>query len=204
MIDFLYSVDKALFVFLNQTISNPLFDVVMPFLTDLNKSPIGWFLFISTWLLFLLKGGKKGRIVGLMVIPLILMSDQVSSTVIKNIVMRPRPCHEVDGFQMFEQIRLLVPCGSGYSFPSSHAVNSFALATFLSYHYRRWAWACFTFSGLIAFSRVSVGVHYPSDILGGAMLGNVCGGVMILVLNYTARYSSFFDSSQSPAVDQKS
>ena len=52
--------------------------------------------------------------------------------VVKNFVERPRPCHEVDGARVVEKIHLVVPCGSGYSFPSSHAVNAFAIATFVA------------------------------------------------------------------------
>jgi len=203
IIGFLYSIDKALFVFFNQTISNPVFDVVMPFLTDLNKSSIGWILFVTLWLLLMWKGGKKGRVIGLLLIPLIYITDQLSSSVIKNIIMRPRPCHEINGVSIFEHIRLLVPCGSGYSFPSSHAANNFAIATFLSYHYRRWAWACYTFAGLMAFSRVSVGVHYTSDILGGALLGVLCGIGIILLRSFIARKVSLLDFSTHYQVNRQ-
>jgi undecaprenyl-diphosphatase len=187
MVDFLYSIDKAVFYFCNQTIANPVFDVVMPFLTDLNKSVFGQIFFIILWLLLMWKGGKKGRIIGILVIPLIVMSDQLSSSVIKKIVARPRPCHDIDGVPILDHIHLLVPCGSGYSFPSSHAVNNFAVGTFLSFYYRRWTWAFMSFAFVIAFSRLSVGVHYPSDCLGGAIIGALCAVLLIMVWNFLSR-----------------
>ena len=174
MLEIFFSIDKAIFYFSNQTIANPVFDAVMPFITDLNQTWYGPLLFIVLWLLLFLKGGKKGRVVALLLIPLIVISDQLSSTVIKKLVARPRPCHTVEGIKVLQNIRELVPCGSGFSFPSSHAVNHFAAATYLSSFYRRWSWACYTYASLISFSRVSVGVHYPSDVAGGALIGSFC------------------------------
>jgi undecaprenyl-diphosphatase len=171
MLEFLYSIDKAVFQFCNQTIANPAFDAAMPFITDLNQHWYGLVLFGGLWMLLFWRGGKKGRTVALLLIPLITISDQLSSAVIKNIVARPRPCHTVNGLQVLQDIRELVPCGSGFSFPSSHAVNNFAAATFLSNFYRRWSWAFYSYASVMAFSRLSVGVHYPSDVVGGAMIG---------------------------------
>lgn len=179
MLNILYSIDVSLFYFINHTISNVAFDIVMPFLTDLNKTLFGRLLAATIWILLLVKGGKKGRIVGLMLIPMIVLTDQFSSGVIKKIVMRPRPCHEIAGMPILANIRLLVDCGGGYSFPSSHAVNNIGAATYFSYFYRKWTWAFFVLACLVALSRVYVGVHYPSDILGGAIIGALCAGVFI-------------------------
>jgi undecaprenyl-diphosphatase len=105
------------------------------------------------------------------VIPLVVLSDQLSSTVLKSVFDRPRPCHTIGGVPIVPEVRLLAGCGSGKSFPSSHAVNNFAVATLLSIHYRRWAWAFMLWAFLVSLSRVAIGVHYPSDIVGGAAIG---------------------------------
>jgi undecaprenyl-diphosphatase len=193
MIDFLQAFDTALFRFLNGTIGNPLFDVAMPVITDLNRHWYGWVFFGGAWLLLMTVGGKAGRIAGLLLIPLLAVSDQISSNVIKKIVMRPRPCHLADGVPIVEHVRLLVGCGGGYSFPSSHAVNNFAAATLLSHFFPRKKRLLFAAAGLVAFSRVSVGVHYPSDVIGGALLG-----ILIAVL---CIFGWMLVASQYPALD---
>lgn len=198
MIDFLYSIDKALFIFFNSTIANPVFDILMPFLTDLNQHWYGLSLFGLAWILLVWKGGKKGRILGLCIILLIIISDQLSSNVIKQIFERPRPCHEIGGIPILENVRLLVPCGSGFSFPSSHAANNFAVAFFLSHYYRKYAWAFLTFATIIGFSRISVGVHYPSDILGGMVLGGLCAGIIILVLTHFSTRVQILNIKETP------
>jgi len=174
MIEVLYHLDKEAFIFCNQTLANPVFDVVMPFLTDLNQHWYGLAIYALAWLLLMWKGGRRGRIIGWLLIPLIVLSDQLSSTVIKNIIQRPRPCHEIVGVQVVERVRLLVPCGSGYSFPSSHAVNNFAVATFLACYFARWRWFFFSWAAVIAFTRPYIGVHFPSDAIGGAIIGALC------------------------------
>ncbi|HLA69371.1 MAG TPA: phosphatase PAP2 family protein [Bacteroidota bacterium] len=173
MSEVLYGIDVAVFRFLNQTIANPVFDLLMPFLTDLNKQPIILFLVGAGLIALAVKGGVMGRTTVILLILTILLSDQLNSSVIKHLFTRIRPCH------VLNDVHLLVGCGSGYSFPSSHAVNNVAAATVLSYFYRKWLWAFMTFAGVVAFSRVSVGVHYPFDILAGAVLGVVIG---VLVL----------------------
>jgi undecaprenyl-diphosphatase len=179
MIDFLYSIDVAVFRFFNATLSNPVFDLVMPFLTDLNTTWFGRGLAVMLWLLLVWKGGRKGRIVGIMLIFLVILSDQLNSGFIKKVIARPRPCHMIDGVAIVDHIRLLVDCGGGFSFPSSHAVNNIAVASYFSYYYRKWTWLFFTIGGIIAMSRLFVGVHYPSDILGGAVVGFICAAVVI-------------------------
>ena len=180
MFDFLLSIDKAIFTFLNFTLANPVFDYIMPPITDWNKSPIGIGLFALLWFAIFIMGGKKGKIIALLLIPLIAMSDQLSSNVIKSFFARPRPCHLIDGKPVMEHLHLLVSCGTGFSFPSSHATNNFAFATFISYYYRRWTWLAFTYAGIMGFSRISVGVHYPSDVIGGAAVGVICAFFVIV------------------------
>jgi len=181
MSEFLYSIDKAVFFFINQTISNPILDRLMPFLTDLNKHKVTIAVFIILWLWLMVKGGKTGRTAGILLVLSIGISDQLSSSVLKNLFCRIRPCHALEG------VRLLVDCGSGYSFPSSHAVNNFAGATILSHYYRRYSWGWFSLASLIALSRPYIGVHYPSDIAGGAAIGWACAMGVIGAWEFTDR-----------------
>jgi undecaprenyl-diphosphatase len=80
---------------------------------------------------------------------------------------------------MAEHIQVRVACGGGYSFTSSHAANHFGVAIFLIGAFGLLgAWqqkALLGWAGLIAFSQVYVGVHYPLDVFGGALLGSLLG-----------------------------
>ena len=78
-----------------------------------------------------------------------------------------------------ETVRLLVDCGPGKSFPSSHAVNNFAVATLFAWSFPSGRWYFFGWATLVALSRPAVGVHYPSDILGGALIG--CAVALVLI-----------------------
>jgi undecaprenyl-diphosphatase len=179
MIDFLYSLDRAAFQFFNQTLSNPLGDTLWPLITDYAQLFAIRLLLLLCWVMLLVRGGRRGRTVALLLIPTIVISDQLSSSVIKDLFSRPRPCHAVDGIQVIQSIHLLVDCGPGKSFPSSHAVNNFAAATVLACYYKRWAWAFAGWATLIAVSRVAVGVHFPSDVLGGAIIGTSIAALIV-------------------------
>ncbi len=174
MNDVLLEMDRTLFYFCNQGLRNWLFDALLPFVTDLNRKPLALVIVGILWILLLTKGGRHGRIAALLLIPTITLSDQLSSSILKFLIERARPCHEL------ANVHLLVGCGSGYSFPSSHAVNSFAGAIVLAYFVPRWTWAFFSFAVLVAFSRVYVGVHYPSDVIGGAIIGLLIGAAVIV------------------------
>jgi len=155
-------IDEALFYFINVDLANYLTDKLMPFITERDN----WFIFYAlTWLYLVFKGGKKGRVAAILIIPLILLTDQVSDNFIKPYFQRIRPCHTLAG------VRLLVGCTDAYSFPSIHAVNNFAAATLFSYFYPRIKYFLFAGAFVVSISRIFVGVHYPFDVIGGALIG---------------------------------
>ncbi|MEO8665714.1 MAG: phosphatase PAP2 family protein [Ignavibacteria bacterium] len=160
--EFLQSTDEVLFHFINGTLANPLTDKLMPFITERNH----WFIFYAIiWIYLMTKGGAKGRTAALLIIPLILISDQTADNIIKPFFHRIRPCH------VLENVHLLINCSESFSFPSNHAVNNFAAATLFSWFYPRMKYFLFTGALIISLSRVFVGVHYPYDALGGALIG---------------------------------
>ncbi len=169
MIEFFYSIDVALFFFINQSLANPVFDLVLPVLTDLNKFTAVR-IFVLCFVVFVIwKGGKNGRIALGLVIVTVFFSDQLNSSFLKDIFGRVRPCRALDG------VRMLVDCGGGLSFPSSHAVNNFAAAAVIAQFFRAQRWYWYGFAGIVALSRPYVGVHYPSDIAAGSILGLLIG-----------------------------
>lgn len=173
MLDYLQNLDASLFHFINRSLQNPVLDVIMPFITDLNKHTTVLIIVGVLLVLLFVRGGTKGKYAVVALAFGILFSDQLNSSVAKFILARPRPCH------VLQNVHLLVGCGSGYSFPSSHAVNNFCGAIILSFFFPRAAVWLYSFALVVCFSRVYVGVHYPADVLGGAVIGICCGLVII-------------------------
>ena len=173
MLDALHAADLRILRLMNGGLENPIFDAVFPGLTDWAESPIGIACAAALWIWLAFACGAPGRFAAVLVLVTVAFTDWLNSEVVKSLFDRPRPCHTLD------DLRVLVGCGRGTSFPSSHAVNNAAAATVLAWHFPRRAWAPLGFAALIAFSRVYVGVHYPSDVLAGAALGvGLAGGVL--------------------------
>ena len=173
MIDFLTRLDTELFLFLNGLHVDWL-DPIMTFISG----KITWTPFYIVLLYLVIKKYKRQSIIVILgIILLIVCSDQISSSVFKPIFERPRPCHN-------EAIKDLVylpngHCGGAYGFISSHACNTFALATFLTYilkrYYKKIALVMFSWATLVAYSRIYMGVHYPGDVVVGAVVGILIG-----------------------------
>ncbi len=186
MNNFFYTIDKNIFFFINHTLANPVFDVIMPFITNLNHNKIvliGTIIFLL-WLL--IKGGEGRKLVIVMILT-IVATDQLNSFVLKSLFERIRPCYALEG------VRTIVGCAGGFSFPSSHAANSFAIATAISFFYRKQTWGWFTFAFFVAFSRPYLGVHYPSDIFVGSLVGISSASMIVFCWKYgeekiTSRY----------------
>ncbi len=161
MLNFLLNLDIYLFRLINNVLINPLFDKFFPFITEVDS----WILvyIVGFWYLFF-KSGKIGKLTAFTLIITIIVSDQLSSTFLKEWFGRIRPCHVLDN------VRLLVDCGGGKSFPSSHAVNNFAAAFVITYFFKKNYIFFYLIAFLMAYSRVYVGVHYPSDVIVGAII----------------------------------
>lgn len=153
---------------------NSFFDRIMPVITDVDNWKI---VILIVWLALIVKGGKKGRVAAILVIVVVGFSDLLIAQVIKPVVARVRPCN------VLPHVNLLVGCGGleSYSFPSSHASNIFAAAGFFGYKYKRLVVAFISIAVLVAYSRVYVGVHYPFDVLGGAVVGVICAGIILII-----------------------
>ena len=173
MPDFLLHLDQQLFYFINHDMSNGAFDLLMPVLRNrLVWIPLYVFIFV-----FCIWRYKKR---GIMIIALLALTfglaDFGSATIIKSLFKRIRPCNTP---ALDSSIIERVDCGTGYSFPSSHASDHFAIAVFLSIvFYKRYPWvlpACLLWAALISFAQVYVGVHYPADVVVGAVYGSLVG-----------------------------
>lgn len=178
LLELLFTLDRQLFFFINGSLTNSVFDLLMPFITNKRN----WYVPIAvSWILLIWKGGRRGRTIAFLIIPVLIIADQTSSSFLKHIFDRLRPCNDP---QIKDYVYLrLARCGSGYSFPSSHATNISAAFTLFIYFYRRFAVVWITIIFLVGFSRIYVGVHYPLDVVGGFMVGTIISILIILIFS---------------------
>ncbi len=182
----LLELDQTLFFLINGEWHNAFLDMIMPYWRNkLFWSPLYVFLLFY----ILLNYKLKGFYFILLLAAVITVADTTSSKIIKKSVQRIRPCNDV---KVKKNVQLLVRCGSGYSFTSSHATNHFAVATFLIFTlFRRYRWAKIAlifWAASIAYGQVYVGVHYPLDVLSGAFLGIIVGILFVMIYS---RFGAF-------------
>lgn len=191
----LAGLDRELFFLINHGTANGFFDVLMPALSA------NGYLLVLPYACYILWRGHKGPAkadfnmqAAFSAIALtffsMLLADWIGNE-IKNSIEKMRPCNALD------DVRLLVGCSKSFSMPSGHASNSFAVAVALfhmagRYMSRGWRLFPLVLASLIAYSRVYLGVHYPSDVLAGALFGSAIVLILVYcyehaVLNYKVR-----------------
>ncbi len=166
-------IDHLIFQVINSKLSHPILDFLMTVITHQNN----WIIPIIVLLIWMIGyDGKRGKISAVILLVTIICVDGIAAQFIKPWIGRIRPSHA-----MTESINLLVKPGGLYSFVSNHAANTFAFAVVIHYFYGRKVKWIFLLAGLIAFSRVYVGVHYPADVVCGALFGY---GTAWLILSF--------------------
>jgi|SRR5579863_2048912 len=165
--------DHWLFHKINQIWINPFFDLVLPFA----RQQEFWYFFYLFLLVFSLYNfGIKGCWWAVSLIMTVIIGDLFSSSLVKSLIWRFRPCRDPE---LADQVRVLVNyCPQSSSFTSSHACNHFAAAWFIFITLNQtgsWRWLLFAWAFVISYAQVYVGVHFPLDIFGGAILGTAIG-----------------------------
>ena len=143
-----------------QSIRFELLDRLMVAITTLGNKGIVWIVIGVVMLFF-----KKYRRAGVAVLLGLVFGLVCGNWVIKNLVARARPC------AINTAIRLIIPYPSEYSFPSGHTLSSFIAATCVFLRNKKFGIAAYVLASLIAFSRLYLYVHFPTDIIGGILLG---------------------------------
>ena len=180
-------VNYFLFHLINGVWINPVLDLCMIFLSLINDYGLVWIVLLAVLAVL---GGRTGRwaaLVGLVA----LVAGSISSEVLKNIVMQPRP------FLSISDVRLLISPPSSYSFPSVNVAYAFAASSGASLAARRllgrvplWGWGFLALAAVISYSRIYVGVHYPGDVLGGAMLGLFVGWLAAFIVDRLGKHEA--------------
>jgi len=159
--------DAALFHFINSTLANSAFDFFFPWFTNIQRTATFHFFLLPVILIATFYSFRLRGLAVLAVGAILTWSvDVLCSIAIKPLVNRPRP------FEVLPDAIVRVAPPGGSSFPSGHAVDAFFLAVFLTFIYPRLSWLYFAIAFLIAVSRVYIGVHYPGDVFGGAVIGS--------------------------------
>ena len=178
------SLDRELLLAINRAHS-PVLDAVMVFASN----RLVWFPFYAVligWLIY------HFRQRALLLLPLVFaavgLADSITSRLFKPFFGRPRPCH--DG-RLVGLLHLPDGCGGMFGFLSSHAANSVALAVFLAVvlpagRFNGLKIGVFAWAFLLSYSRMYLGAHFPSDVLGGAAVGGLLGWVAAVVYQHWA------------------
>lgn len=186
MIDELITFDQSLFLQLNG-LHNSFWDVVMWWVSDTKI----WIPLYAFFIYSVVKKYKFNWKILYVLVPivalLILSADKSSVYLFKNVFQRLRPSHEpvLDGLVHIVNGKR----GGQWGFVSSHAANSFALAVFLLRIFKTQSWTIFLlfWAVLVSYSRIYLGVHYPGDILGGAILGSLWGILWSAIFHFSVQ-----------------
>jgi undecaprenyl-diphosphatase len=184
MLDSLIQWDKDLFLLINGH-HNAFWDVVMFWLSD----SLIW---IPLYLVFLFLIFRKYRWFSILIIVfaaiLIAVSDQTSVHLFKDMFQRLRPCHDPTLQGMVHLVK--DQCGGQYGFVSSHAVNMFALSVFLIHFLgnRIFTPLILIWASAIGYSRIYLGVHFPGDVIVGALWGSAIGLILGQMCLYLYRH----------------
>lgn len=175
MLQSLFKLDEAVFRFINSTVSNPVSDFIFP----LFNSGSSFIPLIIAGIIYLtIRNSTRLWAIFFVVIAFVVVSDWSIFNPLKQLIARHRPAATLD------HVRILASgAAGGWSFPSSHTANCFMAATMLGFLFPSLRILFYSLATIIGISRIYVGVHYPSDVVGSALLGSILGWGAYLVVD---------------------
>lgn len=173
MVDIITSIDFNILIFIQKYFTNSILDKFFIAISTLGNIGFIWIL-IGVILLI----NKKYRTIGIVLLLALLIEVTIVDGIVKNLVQRNRP------FLEFTEMKLLIEMPVSYSFPSGHTASSFAAATVLGKYFRKYRYVAYGAAIFMGFSRLYLFVHYPSDVLIGAIIGVMCGIAAIKLMKY--------------------
>lgn len=166
--DALFTLDGAALIWIQENLRTDWLTPIILLITKLGNTGFIWIVLSLALLCF-----KKTRLAGAAGIGSLLCSLLFTNIILKELIARPRP------YTVLEDLVSLIGTAGGYSFPSGHTSSSFACASAVCFMLKKtklnWRWLLLVFAALMGFTRLYVGVHYPTDIFGGAVLGVLYG-----------------------------
>lgn len=197
MMNYLMGLDGGLFHLTSAVWTNPLLDTLMPALSWAGNLGAVWLVLLGGIAAFGKRTGRRIALAGLVALAI----GFASSEVIKEITMRPRP------FAVLPDVSLLVGAPHSYAFPSGHTTSAFAAAGGAALAARRllgkvptWGWGMLALAAAIGYSRLYVGVHWPTDVAAGVFLGLASGwaGVRLALRRWRAFSTESLESEATP------
>jgi undecaprenyl-diphosphatase len=172
MLQWIQSIDNTVIFFVQNYFHNPALDNLMVFLSTIGNTGAVWLLLAALFLFF-----PRYRKYGVMILLALLFTSLTGEILLKHLVQRVRPCNADLLMPM------LISRPNSFSFPSGHTSSSFAAALVIWTANKRFGIFAAVLALLIAFSRLYLFVHYPSDILAGLLLGLLCGALSIRIID---------------------
>ena len=167
-IDLIKSFDFAILEFIQNNIRCFFLDGIMSMFSYLGELGTIWIVIAIAFAFF-----KKTRVTAILMLIAMALAFLIGEVGLKNIVCRPRP------FVVNPEIVTNVSPPKSYSFPSGHSGSSFACATVVFIRHKKMGIAAVVLAAMIAFSRIYNGVHFPSDVICGVLLGIICACVVV-------------------------
>ncbi|WP_026889977.1 phosphatase PAP2 family protein [Lacrimispora aerotolerans] len=169
MVEFITNMDWAILYWIRDTFTCPALDYIMPKITSLGDKGFIWILTA-----FVLQCTKENRKYGITLIAGLLAGVLFGNVFLKNLIERSRP-NWID-----QTITLLIANPTDFSFPSGHTLSSAIAATILTMSNKKFGYIAIPLACLIAFSRLYLFVHFPSDVLAAALIGSLIGALVFI------------------------